>query len=69
MDEEHYLNVSFPSEEEPEEEAEEEVPEEGEESELPLDETETMLSEDDPFLESDLPLTSLADGENPDPKP
>ena len=61
MDEEHYLNVSFPSEEEPEEEAEEEAPEESEESELPLDETETMLSEDDPFLESDLPLTSLAD--------
>ena len=77
MDEEHYLNVSFPSDdapEAPEEEAEtEEEPEEEtapeEASELPLDEGETLLSEDDPFLESDLPLTSLADGEDEAPQP
>ena len=68
-DEDHYLDVSFPSEED------EAVlrPENGESpdshfeqqeesgSELPLDSGETLLSEDDPFLESDLPLTSLAD--------
>ena len=72
MDEDHYLNVSFPSEEE--KNAEEDFTENtepgsgGRETELPLDETETLLSEDDPFLESDLPLTSLADEEerNPD---
>ena len=77
MDEEHYLNVSFPSDdapEAPEEEAEtEEEPEEEaapeEASELPLAEGETLLSEDDPFLESDLPLTSLADGEDEAPQP
>ena len=61
MDEEGYLNVTFPQEEEPDE-AGESSPEG--ESELPLDEGETLLSEDDPFLESDLPLTSLAEEEN-----
>ena len=74
MDEEHYLNVSFPSEYAPEApETEEEATEEEEApedvSELPLDEGETLLSEDDPFLESDLPLTSLADEENDAPQP
>ena len=72
MDEEHYLNVSFPTDESWEE------PADGEDGEaedadknpaLPLDDAETMLSEDDPFLESDLPLSSLADGENESPKP
>ena len=74
MDEEHYLNVSFPSDDAPGEEAEagaeeeaEAAPEEA--SELPLDEGETLLSEDDPFLESDLPLTSLADEEEDAPQP
>jgi hypothetical protein len=70
MDEEHYLNVSFPSGDEAEKEDGEAEPEEtvpG--SELPLDEAETMLSEDDPFLESDLPVTSLADEENEEPRP
>ena len=38
-------------------------------SDLPLDEAETLLSEDDPFLESDLPVTSLADGEDDVPQP
>ena len=62
MDEEGYLNVSFPSEEEPEEKNKET-------DELPLDETETLLSEDDPFLESDLPVSSLADEDEPGPTP
>ena len=67
MDEEHYLNVSFPSgdEEKEAEETDKQAAETG--SELPLDEAETMLSEDDPFLESDLPVTSLADEENNGP--
>ena len=68
MDEEHYLNVSFPSgdeAEETEDTEEQEAAEPG--SELPLDDAETMLSEDDPFLESDLPVTSLADEENDSP--
>ena len=74
MDEEHYLNVSFPSDDAPEEEAEAESEEEAEAApeeapELPLDEGETLLSEDDPFLESDLPLTSLADEEEDAPQP
>ena len=70
MDEEGYLNVSFPSEDPDEEKSAGEVTGQGGmgsgkgSSELPLDESETMLSEDDPFLESDLPLPSLADGEN-----
>ncbi len=69
MDEEHYLNVSFPSgdeAEETEETEEQEAAEPG--SELPLDDAETMLSEDDPFLESDLPVTFLADEENTGPR-
>ena len=59
-DEEHYLNVSFPSGKTGEAEAETDS---GQPvgSELPLMEGETMLSEDDPFLESDLPLASLAE--------
>ena len=69
MDEEHYLNVSFPSGEDLEaEEARRAKAEEGG-SDLPLDEAETLLFEDDPFLESDLPVTSLADEENEDPRP
>ena len=63
MDEEHYLNVSFPTDEswqEPEDEDADDGRLTGNTSELPLDEGETLLSEDDPFLESDLPLTSLA---------
>jgi len=66
MDEEHYLNVSFPPADEPE--SAEEV-EETEASELPLEEMDTLLSEDDPFLESDLPVTSLADEENDEQTP
>ena len=68
MDEEHYLNVSFPTDEswqEPEDEDADDGRLTGNTSELPLDEGETLLSEDDPFLESDLPLTSLAD-DDPD---
>ena len=62
MDEEHYLNVSFPSADEPDTLPEtEEEDEEENASELPLSESETLLSEDDPFLESDLPVSSLAD--------
>ena len=59
MDEEHYLNVSFPSAgtEDTAEAAGNDGPE------FPPDEQDTLLSEDDPFLESDLPLTSLADSE------
>ncbi len=58
MDEEHYLNVSFPSDSisTPEETA-------GSASVPPMEEAETLLSEDDPFLESDLPLTFLADND------
>jgi hypothetical protein len=63
MDEEHYLNVSFPDPETP---AKEPGPEgSGTGLGLPLDEGDALLSEDDPFLESDLPLASLAD-EDPD---
>ena len=54
MDEEGYLNLSFPDLEEPAEEegeAEGEFPEDGED----------MLREDNPFLESDLPLPQLAE--------
>ena len=60
MDEEGYLNVSFPTESAPAEE------EDG--AALPLDEADTLLSEDDPFLESDLPLFSLADEEGNSPE-
>ena len=62
MDEDHYLNVSFPSDG-----TETAGDDTDRDSELPLDEGETMLSEDDPFLESDLPLTFLADSDFGDP--
>ena len=52
MDEEGYLNLYIP---EPE-------PEEPEE-----EETEVLLAEDDPFLESDLPLAQLAENQPEDP--
>lgn len=65
-DEEHYLNVSFPSDQNAAGEKEGENLIDG--SELPLDEGDTMLSEDDPFLESDLPLASLAEEDDPDPE-
>ena len=75
-DEDGYLDVSFPSEDaetaevtdeegEPSAEGVTAPEEETAGSELPLDAGETLLSEDDPFLESDLPLTSLVDGEDP----
>ena len=64
-DEDHYLNVSFPQDENRTENAEEGLGVDG--SGLPLDEGETMLSEDDPFLESDLPLASLAEEDDLDP--
>ena len=60
MDEEGYLNVSFPAEKAP--------AEEDDGPGLPLDEADTLLSEDDPFLESDLPLFSLADEEENRPE-
>ena len=69
-DDDHYLDVSFPSEEEETAGKAPEMPETPEGypapaaaengSELPLDIADTLLSEDDPFLESDLPLSSLA---------
>ena len=43
--------------------------EDGRGEELPIADGETLLSEDDPFLESDLPVTSLADEENEDLQP
>ena len=64
-DEDHYLNVSFPSDENAGETDENAL---ADGSELPLDEGDTMLSEDDPFLESDLPLASLAEEDDPDPE-
>ena len=72
MDEENYLNVSFP----PDGNADidkassdtEEADGAASGSGLPLDEGETLLSEDDPFLESDLPLSSLADEGETDPE-
>ena len=55
LDEEGYLNLSFPEEENnPEEEMDESANAYG-------DEADPLLSEDDPFLESDLPLTQLAE--------
>ena len=68
-DEDGYLNVSFPSEEDLKAEEARREKAEANGSDLPLDEAETLLSEDDPFLESDLPVTSLADEENEDPLP
>ena len=66
-DEDHYLNVSFPSDgsEQPEEEENSLY---GSDSDLPLDNGDTLLSEDDPFLESDLPLSSLAEEDDPNPE-
>ena len=63
MDEEHYLNVSFPPADEPDETRSAAGNDESD-AELPLSEGETLLSEDDPFLESDLPVASLADEES-----
>ena len=65
-DEDHYLNVFFPTEEEIAEEAKSTGMEPGEDSTgdrvSTLDEgPDPLLSEDDPFLESDLPVSSLAD--------
>ena len=60
LDEEGYLNLSFPD---PSEFPRGEEKEEEEDAE-----SDSILSEDDPFLESDLPLTQLAE-EKPDDKP
>ena len=62
MDEQRYLNVSFPPAAEPEDTPDTTAAGDDEsDAELPLSEGETLLSEDDPFLESDLPVDSLAD--------
>ena len=66
-DEDHYLNVSFPSESDGQPEEEENSLYDSD-SNLPLDSGDTLLSEDDPFLESDLPLSSLAEEDDPDPE-
>ena len=78
-DEEQYLNVSFPpeeipaAEEEEQKEADAEKPDPTREAgyvsgkEPYLESGETLLSEDDPFLESDLPLTSLAESDETGP--
>ena len=66
-DEEHYLNVSFPSADQPDlpgEEAADKTPMSETAPETAADPdtgTEDLLSESDPFLESDLPLSSLAE--------
>ena len=68
-DEEHYLNLSFPETrllkpggQDAEPGMEKEHPLNAtEEGEKPLESADTILSEDDPFIESDLPLSSLAD--------
>ena len=68
-DEEHYLNLSFPEvrllkpggpDEDPGTDKESLLNATAE-GEKPLESGDTILSEDDPFIESDLPLTSLAD--------
>ena len=68
-DEEHYLNLSFPEtrllkpagqDGDPGTE-QEGLPDAAAEGGLPPENADTILSEDDPFIESDLPLTSLAD--------
>jgi hypothetical protein len=68
MDEEGYLNVSFPSEEPKEEtgvpETESDMDSETDNTGQLSDEGDNLLSEDDPFLESDLPVTSLAEEDN-----
>ena len=65
MDEEHYLNVSFPDDRtKPATEnvsAGDSTKAPDNNSEFPQSEGEALLSEDNPFLESDLPVTSLAD--------
>ena len=66
-DEDHYLNVSFPSDGDGRPEEEENSLYDSD-SNLPLDSGDTLLSEDDPFLESDLPLSSLAEEDDPDPE-
>ena len=75
MDEDHYLNVSFPSggqqpagSDASAKEGTSALSADGTGTDLPLSEGEALLSEDDPFLESDLPLTSLADGESSGPE-
>ena len=66
-DEDHYLNVSFPSdgEEQPEEE---DISLYGSDADLPAGDEDTLLSEDDPFLESDLPVSYLAEEEDQNPE-
>ena len=67
MDEAHYLNVSFPDQQ-ARAAAEEEIPTAGKTALSPAEatpETEaSLLSENDPFLESDLPLIPLSQPEN-----
>ena len=74
-DEEHYLNLSFPevrrlkpgnTPDEPPAAGEENILNSTAEAEKPLENADTILSEDDPFIESDLPLSSLAD-DSPSP--
>ena len=74
-DEEHYLNLSFPevrrlkpgnTPDEPPAAGEENILHSTAEAEKPLESADTILSEDDPFIESDLPLSSLAD-DSPSP--
>ena len=66
-DEDHYLNVSFPSdgEEQPEEE---DISLYGSEADLPSGDEDNLLSEDDPFLESDLPVSYLAEEDEQNPE-
>ena len=68
-DEEHYLNLSFPEvrllkpggQDEGSGTEKETLLNATAEGEKPLESADTILSEDDPFIESDLPLASLAD--------
>ena len=68
-DEDHYLNVSFPGDEDHAGDAPDEAGGSGTDGfpsadtagEIPPGDRDPLLSEDDPFLESDLPLTSLAE--------
>ena len=55
LDEDGYLNLSYP---EPEETPEGEM---DDSANAYGDEADPLLAEDDPFLESDLPLTQLAE--------
>ena len=63
LDEDGYLNLSFPVRPELPEEAE------GETEEEKMPEEGTVLSENDPFRESDLPLTQLVHGEGEENNP